>query len=351
MKTSRILSTALLLALLPSAVFSHSAVEPVPRGDQWWKDRHASFNRTVSEVGSKARVIFIGDSITQGWEGAGKEIWARHYAPRHAINLGIGGDRTQHVLWRLENGNLDGLKPDAAVVMIGTNNSNGEDNTAEQIIDGVTAIVGKLRATLPDTQVLLVAIFPRAENLTAQRGKLAMINQVLRRQADGEHVHWVDFGHRFLNDDGTMPAALMPDYLHLSPAGYQIWAEELEPHLARALGESSKAPAAATSGWSGSWVMTLPGPSGDPVDVPVELEADGNRLRGRVGRGPDAWLPLEDGRIEGNTATWTVRRDRPSGGTMVYRMRASLADGSLRGSAETDLDGNATRIEWTARRP
>ena len=88
----------------PLPVCAHSAVEAVPRGDMGWKDRQDLLNKRASEAGEKAQVIFIGDSITQGWEGAGKEVWARYYAPRNAVNLGIGGDRTQHVLWRLENG-------------------------------------------------------------------------------------------------------------------------------------------------------------------------------------------------------------------------------------------------------
>src|SRR5690606_12812048 len=119
--------------------------------------RHNSFNKKAAELGEKAQVIFIGDSITQGWEGEVKEIWAEHFDKFNALNLGISGDRTQHVLWRLDNGNLEGIKPKAAVVMIGTNNSNWEDNTAEQIADGVKAIVAKLREKLPETRVLLVA--------------------------------------------------------------------------------------------------------------------------------------------------------------------------------------------------
>jgi beta-glucosidase len=186
------------------SIFAHSAVEPVPRPEKPWQDRQEALNKRVSEVGEKAQVILIGDSITQGWEGAGRSVWEKYYAPRNAVNLGIGGDRTQHVLWRLDHGNLDGLKPKAAVLMIGTNNSNGEDNTPGQIVDGVAAIVKKLRARLPDMKILLLAIFPRSENYSAQRGKLAMINQALRRLADDQQVIWVDFGHKFLNDDGTI---------------------------------------------------------------------------------------------------------------------------------------------------
>ena len=217
---------------------SHSAIEPTPRNDKWWKERHESFNQRVAEVGEKAEVIFIGDSITQGWEGAGKQVWDKHYAERNAINLGIGGDRTQHVLWRLENGNLEGLKPKAAVVMIGTNNSNGEDNTPGQIADGVTAIVRKLRERLPGTKILLLAIFPRGENFNNQRGKILQVNQVLQKLADEKNIFWVDFGHKYVTAEGLIPDELMPDYLHLSPAAYGIWAQSIEPRLKQILGNA-----------------------------------------------------------------------------------------------------------------
>lgn len=222
---------------MPLTSFAHSANEPAPRTDSGWKDRQKTLNSRAAEVGEKAQVIFIGDSITQGWEGEGKDVWAKYYAHRNAVNLGIGGDRTQHVLWRLANGNIDGLKPKAAVLMIGTNNSNGEDNTPEQIADGIAAIVKNLREKLPNTKILLLAIFPRSENFSVQRGKLAMINQVIRRQADGKNVIWVDFGHQYLSDDGTMPRSLMPDYLHLSKKGYEIWAEAIEDQLAAIVGD------------------------------------------------------------------------------------------------------------------
>ena len=223
--------------LLPLTGFAHSANEPAPRTDSGWKDRQKTLNARAAEAGEKAQVIFIGDSITQGWEGEGRDVWAKYYAHRNAVNLGIGGDRTQHVLWRLANGNIDGLKPKAAVLMIGTNNSNGEDNTPEQIANGITAIVKNLRGKLPNTKILLLAIFPRSENFSVQRGKLAMINQVIRRQADGKNVIWVDFGHQYLNDDGTMPRSLMPDYLHLSKKGYEIWAETIEEQLSAIVGD------------------------------------------------------------------------------------------------------------------
>ena len=239
MKTSFAKALLCLAALLiqgPAGWAAHSAIDPAPRPDQGWKDRQALLNKRAAETGGKCDLVFIGDSITQGWEGDGKQVWADRYAKYNAVNLGIGGDRTQHVLWRLDNGNLEGLSPKAAVVMIGTNNSNGEDNTVEQIAGGVRAIVQKLRAKLPNTKILLVAIFPRGENPNPQRGKILQVNQIIRKLADGENVFWVDFGQKFVTEEGQIPREIMPDYLHLSPKGYEIWAESLERPLNRALG-------------------------------------------------------------------------------------------------------------------
>jgi lysophospholipase L1-like esterase len=234
---------SVMLAFGPVAfVSAHSATEPIARFENNWQERHKLLNKRASEAGEKAQVVFIGDSITQGWEGEGKDVWTKYYSHRNAVNLGIGGDRTQHVLWRLENGNLAGLKPKAIVLMIGTNNSNAEDNTPGQIADGIAAIVKRLRTELPDTKILLLAIFPRSENYTAQRGKLAMINQVVRRQTDDKNVFWVDFGHQYLRDDGTMPRELMPDFLHLSKRGYEIWAEAIEDQLSQIIGDKRVKP-------------------------------------------------------------------------------------------------------------
>ncbi len=339
------------LHLAVSPLLAHSANEPVPRSDQRSQDRHKLINSRVAESGSAAKVVFIGDSITQGWEGAGKEVWAKYYAERHAINLGIGGDRTQHVLWRLENGNLAGIRPKAAVIMIGTNNSNGDDNTPEQIVDGVRAVVSKVRTAFPETKVLLLAIFPRSENFCAQRGKLAQVNQALRRLADGRDIVWADLADRFLNDDGTIPQSLMPDFLHLSPAGYAIWAEAMEPQLAELIGDAPAAvPAGATL--TGEWELTIPGPDGQPVRFPASLRQEGDRLTGRVARGQQAgkFLEIEDGRIVDGRVSWTIRRDREGGAAMIYRMSGTVSENGLKGTTEAELDGSPITSEWTAKR-
>lgn len=213
---------------------SNPAADPQPRTDEGWVARQKTLNERAKKGG--AELLFIGDSITEGWEGAGKEVWEKRYAARKALNLGIGGDQTQHVLWRLDHGNVDGLAPKAAVVMIGTNNTGG-GQTAEQIAEGVQKVEEKLGEKLPKTKVLLLAIFPRGEKPNPQRELIASINQRLAKLADGKRVFFLDIGAKFVGADGAIDAAVMPDFLHLSPKGYGIWADAIEADLKKLLEE------------------------------------------------------------------------------------------------------------------
>jgi lysophospholipase L1-like esterase len=211
----------------------NDAIVPVPR-DANWKKRHDSFNERVKQ--GNVDLIFIGDSITQGWERAGKAAWDEHYAKRNAVNLGIGGDRTQHVLWRLENGNIEGIKPKLAVLMIGTNNSG--TNTSEQIAAGVKLIVEKLRTKLPETKVLVLAIFPRgADKDDAKRKVNEGANESIKGLADDKMVFFLDIGPKFLDADGKLSKEVMPDLLHLNEKSYKTWAESIEPKVKELLGE------------------------------------------------------------------------------------------------------------------
>jgi lysophospholipase L1-like esterase len=211
----------------------NDAVVPAPRDANWMK-RHDSFNERVKK--GNVDLIFIGDSITQGWEGAGKKVWEEFYSKRNAVNLGIGGDRTQHVLWRLDHGNIEGIKPKLAVLMIGTNNSGS--NTSEQIAAGVTAIVEKLRKDLPETKVLVLGIFPRgADKNDAKRKVNEGANEQIAKLADGKNVFYQDIGEAFLEDDGTLSKEVMPDLLHLNDKSYRIWAESIEPKVKELMGE------------------------------------------------------------------------------------------------------------------
>lgn len=205
-------------------------------------NRQATVLQRAKDNPGPCDIAFIGDSITQGWEGAGKSVWQKYYGSRKCLNFGVGGDRTEHVLWRFEQGQLAGLKPKAAVLMIGTNNSNNnkdgtEHYSAGEILEGVQTVVKQIRTRLPDTKVLVLGIFPRSQSFSNQRGKLLQINQALAKLADGNMVHYLDFGSQLIESDGSISKAKMPDYLHLSEAGYEIWAAAIEPKLKELLGE------------------------------------------------------------------------------------------------------------------
>ncbi|MEW6303490.1 MAG: platelet-activating factor acetylhydrolase IB subunit [Verrucomicrobiota bacterium] len=188
---------------------------------------HESFVAIAKK--GEAQLVFLGDSITAGWNGK-KDIWEKAFGAYKPANFGIGGDRTQHVLWRIENGELDGIKPKAAVVMIGTNNS-GTD-PAEGIASGVKKIVETIRQKTPGTKILLLAVFPRGEKPNPTREKLKQVNSIIAKLHDGKNVHYLDIGDKFLQPDGTLTKDIMPDFLHLSAQGYQIWADAIAPKLA-----------------------------------------------------------------------------------------------------------------------
>jgi lysophospholipase L1-like esterase len=195
--------------------------------------RHESF----LEIAKKGNVdvLFLGDSITDGWRGSGKAVWAKNFEPLKAANFGIGGDRTQHVLWRIVNGELEGIKPKVAVLMIGTNNTRGDK--AEDIADGVATIVKTIRTKSPETKVLLLAVFPRGKTIpNPLNDKIIQINKIIAKLGDGKNVRYIDIGPRFM-EGGQLPKEIMPDYLHLSPKGYQIWADAMMPLLKTMLGK------------------------------------------------------------------------------------------------------------------
>lgn len=223
-----------LVLLLAVVAYANTAIEPVPR-DERWVGRHEGFVAEAKQGGID--VLFLGDSITDGWRTRGKEIWDREYAPLKAANFGIGGDRTEHVLWRLRNGEAEGYEPKAVVLMIGTNNTGFERdgttprNTTPEIIEGVTTVVQDLRADFPNAKILLLAIFPRAEKGSDRREQVSAINKSIAKLHDGRYVHYLDIGDKFLEADGTLPTDIMPDLLHPNEKGYQIWADAIREPL------------------------------------------------------------------------------------------------------------------------
>jgi lysophospholipase L1-like esterase len=205
---------------------------------------HNKFNE-ISKKG-EAELVYLGDSITAGWSGRGKDVWAKYYGPMgaKAANFGIGGDRTEHVLWRLDNGNFDGLKPKLVVLMIGTNNTGHQGrpqkelngtvyhSTAEETAQGVKAILDKLKAKCPGTKVLLLAIFPRGANeMDRLRKQNEATNDIIKGYADDKTVFFMDIGPKFLQPDGTLSKEIMPDLLHPNDKGYEIWASAVDDKI------------------------------------------------------------------------------------------------------------------------
>lgn len=217
----------------------NSAVVPVPRDKNWVK-RHEEMVERLKQ--GNVDLIFLGDSITQGWGKDGKKIWDQRFKPLNAINMGIGGDRTQHVLWRLDHADFSAVKPKLVVLMIGTNNAGHEPNiTGEQIGEGIKAVVANLREKLPETKILLLGVFPRGKSANEMRDRLAKATEIASKTADDKNVYFLDIGSKFLKEDGTISKKIMPDYLHLSPEGYKIWADAIEPKVKELMGADDAA--------------------------------------------------------------------------------------------------------------
>lgn len=233
--------------------------------------RHQEFLKRIEQSKGAGDVIFLGDSITQGWEG--QKAWQEHFGSFKPVNLGISGDQTGHVLWRITEGHeLDNLKPKAVVIMIGTNNTGG--HSAEQIAGGIKAIVEELKKQKPGMKILVLGVFPRGSGGDAERSlekisegvkpineelkkdkpdvqklnvllrsleqqkgtipaaklnkKIGEINAIISKLDDGKTVFYKDIGKEFLDQHGGLPGDIMPDYLHLSAKGYDNWGKAIK---------------------------------------------------------------------------------------------------------------------------
>ena len=220
----------------------HVATIPTERTDEDGRARHAATLADPARAG--AQVVFIGDSITEMWgsEDAGRAVWGAVWKPLKALNLGVAGDRTEHVLWRIGHGALDGLQPRVVALMIGTNNAGQAHKdpayrcTAAQQADGTRAIVAEIRRRCPQAVILLHAILPRGDDVDPIRPQNEAANALLKPLADGRTVRWIEFGQRFFSP-GTTDVNLgwCPDQLHLGPKAYRVWADVLLPPVQEAL--------------------------------------------------------------------------------------------------------------------
>jgi beta-glucosidase len=202
---------------------------------EWWLPRHEQKLAEIKahrEAGRRVDLVFLGDSITQGWENEGKAVWANHFAKYNAVALGFGGDRTENLLWRLQHGELDGMRPKVVVMMIGTNNTGDRLEDPALTIAGIRRNLEEIRQRQPQAKVLLLALFPRGEKPDdITRLHNAKVNALLPALADGRQVVFLDIGKALMNPDGTLSKNILPDFLHLSEQGYDIWAHSLEPTL------------------------------------------------------------------------------------------------------------------------
>lgn len=202
-----------------------------------WTERHESFN-AIAKKGD-IDLVFIGDSITHGWARAGKEVWEKYYAKRKPANFGIDGDQTQHVIWRIDNGNFDGITPKLIIIMIGTNNAG--HNTPGEVAQAIDVILKRLKKKTPESKILLVGIFPRGFK-PDDKLRIANIkaNELISKVADGKKVHYMDLRDKFIEKDATLSPKIMPDALHPNAAGYEIWARAIETKVAELMGEKTK---------------------------------------------------------------------------------------------------------------
>ena len=213
------------------------AVTPQCRIVEWWFARHA---KKIGEM-SKGDIdlLMVGDSITHNFESVGAKVWKKYFEPLKAINLGFGGDRTNHVLWRLNH--LPQLKkaPKAAVVLIGTNNICWGSDKPKQAAAGVQAVARKLSDLYPEMKILVLGVFPRRRKLDhPHRKQINELNSYLPELLKGmENVTLLDIGPAFLDEKGFLPKEIVPDTTHPNEKGYEIWAKAIEPELKKILGE------------------------------------------------------------------------------------------------------------------
>lgn len=222
-----------------TAPSANPVLVPAPRNPGWVK-RHEGFVEQAKH--DQINLLFLGDSITDFWlrpgPRFGTNIWSKYYAPLHAADFGISGDRVENVIWRIDNGELDGLHPKALVLMIGTNNS--RTNSPEQIAEGIKVILDKIQTKCPHTKILLLGVFPRnrTNDNDAQIEAPAKINAIISHYAKGRKIRYLDINHAFLGPDGKVPADIMPDFLHPNEHGYQLWADAMNPTLFAMMGIS-----------------------------------------------------------------------------------------------------------------
>lgn len=210
----------------------NSAAVPAHRlKEDWWSKRHGEKLQQIKKNGNP-EIVFLGDSITQGWEAKGAEAFAKHFGERKTLNLGFSGDRTEHVLWRLYNQEWNGLNPKVVSLLIGTNNTGQVKQSPVETAMGVRLIIEFIRDRSPDTKIILNNVFPRSAGKDDElRKRNDELNSLCAAYVDNKHVFLLDMTADFLAEDGTLSKEVMPDLLHLNPASYEKWGTALAAKL------------------------------------------------------------------------------------------------------------------------
>jgi|APGre2960657505_1045072.scaffolds.fasta_scaffold01589_7 beta-glucosidase len=206
---------------------ANDPTKPVPGGVRWFGRMHASYVEQTKN--KKFDLCLLGDSVTQMWPG---DLFVKYFGYFNAVNFGIGGDRAENVLWRLQHGELDGTSPKLIVLLIGTNNSGM--NTPDEIALGVATVLQNLRTKLPKTKILLLGILPRRD---ANRAKTDAANPLIAKLGDGKMVHYHDLGGMLLDKEGKLLPGMLTDDVHLSRKAYEAWGEAITPFITKLMAE------------------------------------------------------------------------------------------------------------------
>ncbi len=203
---------------------STTPVAAKTNSEKWWNGNCERIDADIKKMEGKIDVVFVGDSITARWRG--NENWTKHWGSYRAVNMGIGGDQTQHVLWRLQNGDLEGYKAKLFVVMIGTNNMWAKDAEPANAAAGVKAVIDLIQSKQPQAKILLMSLLPMGEKPNPGREKRMAVNELISKFAGGS-VEYMDISAKYLQADGSISKEDMHDSLHLAPKGFDIWAEAI----------------------------------------------------------------------------------------------------------------------------
>jgi beta-glucosidase len=224
---------------VPATIADSRAKERAAGGWTAFIRHHENRKKWVTE--QEVDLLLIGDSIMFEWSRGAGEIWKQYNGHRKAVNIASSGDQTQHMLWHIQSGGLDGMKdrnPKVVELLIGTNNRGDPALKGQDTAAGILALLKEIHHRLPNSKILLMALFPRGWK-PDDPGRLRnnQINEIIKTYADGKTVIWVDLGHLYLDADGNLSRELIKDGLHPSLQGYTAWAEFMEPMIKELLGE------------------------------------------------------------------------------------------------------------------